>query len=453
MIRMPEPNPPATEQRPTKRRLFYLIVLACSALYLWTGYQICVDKAQLFRNEMGLTETVARVETIVSDRNDMGQIGGTVYYERVITFWARILSGERKGEQVKVVQTIDNLTGNGQLPVSEGDKLFIFQTGSPQEENWEAGEFYRSDAILLLAGLFLLGLLLFGRRKGLMTILSLVLTCLAIFIVFVPAILAGYNAYAVSVITCLFIIAMTLSLVSGLSKKSLAAALGCAGGVAVAGILSVVMDKLMKLTGYLNDETMYVSLLNEANPIDLKGIVFAAIVIGAMGATMDVAMDISSSLFEIHRKVPDISYSHLVQSGFTIGRDIMGTMANTLILAYIGSSLTTVLLYATVMLLFQHRWLAANTTGVMRYLPMAYAVVAVIIVALVLLCVSPLVQNLARWLLGFLPKTEKWQQRRATRTSATRTSASRKPNSPQTKNTDRTDFKRTRSVGAFFSSS
>lgn len=140
---------------------------------------------------------------------------------------------------------------------------------------------------------------------------------------------------------------MTLSLVSGPSKKKPGSGAGLCGGVAVAGILSVVMDKLMKLTGYLNDETMYVSLLNEANPIDLKGIVFAAIVIGAMGATMDVAMDISSSLFEIHRKVPEISYSHLVQSGFTIGRDIMGTMANTLILAYIGSSLTTVLLYAS----------------------------------------------------------------------------------------------------------
>ena len=74
---------------------------------------------------------------------------------------------------------------------------------------------------------------------------------------------------------------------------------------------------------------------------------------------------------------------------------------------------TTVLLYATVMLLLQHKWLAANTSGVLNYLPMAYAVVAAIIVALVLLCVSPLVQNLARWLLGFLPKTEKWQQRRA----------------------------------------
>lgn len=90
----------------------------------------------------------------------------------------------------------------------------------------------------------------------------------------------------------------------------------------------------------------------------------------------------------------------------------LGPGAGLMTLEYVFHK-STVLLYATVMLLLQHRWLAANTTGVMRYLPMAYAVVAVIIVALVLLCVSPLVQNPARWLLGFLPKTEKWQQRRA----------------------------------------
>lgn len=162
-----------------------------------------------------------------------------------------------------------------------------------------------------------------------------------------PAILAGCNAYITAIVTCLYTIAMTLALVSGPSKKSVCAALGCAGGVMVAGILSVIMDHLMKLTGYLDEETLYVSLLNETNPIDLKAIIFAAIVIGAMGATMDVAMDITSALFEIKQKVPDISFWHLVQSGFTIGRDIMGTMANTLILAYIGSSLTTVLLYVS----------------------------------------------------------------------------------------------------------
>lgn len=98
---------------------------------------------------------------------------------------------------------------------------------------------------------------------------------------------------------------------------------------------------------------------------------------------------------------------YLHQAGLPIGPGV-GLMT----LQYVFHK-TTVLLYATVMLLLQHKWLAANTTGVLKYLPMAYAVVALVIVALVLVCVSPLVQNLARWALGFLPETEKWQQRRA----------------------------------------
>ena len=98
---------------------------------------------------------------------------------------------------------------------------------------------------------------------------------------------------------------------------------------------------------------------------------------------------------------------YLHQAGLPIGPGV-GLMT----LQYVFHK-TTVLLYATVMLLLQHKWLAANTTGVLKYLPMAYAVVAAVIVALVLVCVSPLVQSLARWLLGFVPKTEKWQQRRA----------------------------------------
>ena len=90
----------------------------------------------------------------------------------------------------------------------------------------------------------------------------------------------------------------------------------------------------------------------------------------------------------------------------------LGPGAGLMTLQYVFHK-STVLLYATVMLLFQHKWLAANTSGVMTYLPAAYFVVAAVIVVLVLVCVSPLVQNLARWLMGFLPKTEKWQQRRA----------------------------------------
>lgn len=350
ILDLSKPDLPVSEKAnpfSARRTLFYLIIVILAVIYLMVGYKVSVDKAGLFRNEMGIKAYTAKVTEILSDRNDMGQIGGNVYYEHVITFQAKILSGEYKGESVKATQTIDNLTSNGILPVGVGDKIFLFQTTPEENIEWEAGDFCRFDTILLLGVVFFAGILLFGRGKGVKTILSLVFTCLAVFVVFVPAILAGYNAYLVSVVTCLYIIVTTLALVSGPSRKSVAAALGCIGGVMVAGVLSAVVGHMMKLTGYLNDETMYVSLLNETNPIDLRAIIFAAIIIGAMGATMDVAMDIASSLFEIHRKVPDISFRHLVHSGITIGRDIMGTMANTLILAYIGSSLTTVLLYAS----------------------------------------------------------------------------------------------------------
>ena len=105
--------------------------------------------------------------------------------------------------------------------------------------------------------------------------------------------------------------------------------------------------------------------------------------------------------------MPMQSY-YLYRSGLPLGPGV-GLMT----LQYVCHK-TTVLLYATVMLLLQRRWLAANTSGVMNYLPMAYFVVAAIIVGLVLLCVSPLIQRLARWALGCLPKTEQWQTRRET---------------------------------------
>ena len=92
----------------------------------------------------------------------------------------------------------------------------------------------------------------------------------------------------------------------------------------------------------------------------------------------------------------------------------LGTGVGLMTLQYVFHK-SAVLLYATVMLLLQHRWLAANTSGVMTYLPAAYCVVAAVIAALVLLCVSPLMQRLARWALGYLPKTEKWQLRRESR--------------------------------------
>ena len=97
----------------------------------------------------------------------------------------------------------------------------------------------------------------------------------------------------------------------------------------------------------VNVELIDVLLLNDGQHVVIKAIIFAVIIIGAIGAIMDVFVSISSSLAELKEQAKDMTATQLTASGMVIGRDIMGTMANTLILAYIGSSLSvTLLLFA-----------------------------------------------------------------------------------------------------------
>jgi len=104
------------------------------------------------------------------------------------------------------------------------------------------------------------------------------------------------------------------------------------------------MDSALHLTGIVDDQSRYLINLPGDLKLNLKAIIFAGIIIGAMGAIMDVAVSLASSLWEIKEQVKSISFKELFRSGVTIGRDIMGSMADTLILAYIGSSLTVVLI-------------------------------------------------------------------------------------------------------------
>lgn len=261
-----------------------------------------------------------------------------------LTFQVELLSGEGKGEVVQASQTINTNYYPVQEAVTVGDKILVYKEAYAINTPWTMLEYVRSDAIIVLALIFVAAVIIFGRWKGVNTIISLGFTCLAIFMVLIPAILSGQNAYLWSIAICLFTIAMTMLLINGADKKSIAAGFGCFSGVLVAGILTLIMDSIIKLTGMISGDTLYLQTLNVANPIDLKGIIFAAILIGAMGAIMDVAMDIASSLNEIRIHSPEISSKSLIQSGFNIGRDVMGTMANTLVLAYIGSSLSTTLL-------------------------------------------------------------------------------------------------------------
>lgn len=263
-----------------------------------------------------------------------------------IRFKAELREGVHAGDEVTAVQA---LGGNyaALRKVAVGDKVLVMEPGSPGQGNWEYVEHQRSHILAWIAVLFALAVLLYGGRKGFRTLLSLLFCIGAIFYVFVPAILAGRNIYFWTFLTCTMIVGVNLLLVNGAGKKTLATALGCLGGVLVATCCSLAADSFLHLTGIIDEDSIYLLYLNKDNPIDLRAIVFSAILIGALGAIMDVAMDIASALHEMKASNRNLSSYSLWQAGNSIGRDIFGMMSNTLVLVYIGGSLTLVLLYAS----------------------------------------------------------------------------------------------------------
>lgn len=321
----------------------YLITIVLSTVFIIAGNRIASQGLISVEGSDDVPPPVkAKVTQILSREEDNAEDGAAGLK---IIFEAKILSGDRKGDIVTSLQQTDAYSPVQLKEIAYGDTVLLYEnTDEEIDTDWLLGEYVRTDALIWLGVLFCLGLLIFGRIKGVNTLISLVFTCLAVFIVFIPSVLAGQNIYAWSIIICVFIIVMTLLIVNGADRKSLAAGIGCFSGVAAAGILTLLMDSIIKLTGMVDEDSMYLYLLHEDNPIDLKAIIFAAIIIGAIGAIMDVSMSISSSLMELKNKVGAMSPKALFRSGITIGRDIMGTMANTLVLAYIGSSLSVTLL-------------------------------------------------------------------------------------------------------------
>jgi len=297
--------------------------------------------------EMEITEEVQSelvkakildVEYLEADENN------PIFTESMIVT-VEILSGKYKGE---FFETHHNLTGNFSydIYVEPGDRVLVTL------ENMDDGsievyisEYLRSTYIYIVAAIFVALILIIGRMKGLKTIITLVLTILLILKGLLPGLLAGYNPIALTVGIALIIVVITILTVGGINRKSYAAIIGVLGGVFVAGIIAYVVGSEVKLTGLSSEEAIMLMYIPQGVQFDFKGLLFAGIIMGALGAVMDVGMSISSSMEEIRNADPTMSTKQLIMSGMNVGKDIMGTMANTLILAYTGSSIPLLLLF------------------------------------------------------------------------------------------------------------
>ena len=203
----------------------------------------------------------------------------------------------------------------------------------------------RANYIFAMFIVFLLSIVLVGGKKGVKAILGLLLTIFLIYFIMIRGIFAGKDVIVMSIVASMLTIIGTFLIIGdGINKKILTAAIGTLGGVLSAGIMALIFNNLAKMTGACEDAIQLSINMTTIN-FNFREMLFAGIIISALGACMDVGMSIASSLDEIKMKNPDITWKELFKSGMNIGRDVIGTMTNTLILAYVGGSLTLILLF------------------------------------------------------------------------------------------------------------
>lgn len=202
----------------------------------------------------------------------------------------------------------------------------------------------RSGFVYVMFFVFILSVIFVGGKQGVKAVIGLLITILCIWFILIKGIFAGANPIWTSIGTSAVIIILTFFVIGGISRKVITAAIGTLGGVVMAGIMAAIFSYLAKLSGACED-AIQLSINMKTITFNFRDLIFAGIVVSALGACMDVGMSIASSLDEIKNKTKDITWKELFKSGMSIGRDVIGTMTNTLILAYVGGALKLILLF------------------------------------------------------------------------------------------------------------
>lgn len=261
-------------------------------------------------------------------------------------FNVTLLEGVDKGEIVEVslpVYMDDEYNVNAKV----GDRVVVYKTFDNYGNDEMQLQYYISDVDkrveLYIMGIgFIVLVLLIARKNGLKALFALMVTVAFIIQVFIPAIFKGYSPILFAVLTVVFSSLVTIYFTVGTSKKFFVALLGVIGGVLIAGTLSYIFTYRMRLNGFLDSDLLASAYL--LKNIKMKELIPAGVIIGSLGAVMDVAVSIASSINELHETDPNMSKKSMFKSALNIGNDIIGTMINTLILAYIASSIFTLLL-------------------------------------------------------------------------------------------------------------
>jgi uncharacterized membrane protein len=323
------------------RKVIVLLTAAIILLYT-TGIGLAVEGEPEADNISQIYKAkVIKIKDTIKEEFQEGNI-------TVITQIAdvKILDKDLKG---KVVEVQNSLSGNPAYDVELEEGITVSITreeGEGGQATFFVAGYERVSYIFQITGIFLVLLVLIGGWKGIKSIVSLGITVFLILYIMIPQLLKGMNPILISIIVCALSTVITMVIIAGWNKKSISAMLGTIGGITVGGSVAYIYGMLSRLTGLGSQEAQMLMYIPQEIQLDFRGLLFAGILIGALGAAMDVSISIASALTELSEKDNSMSFGQIVRHGMNIGKDIMGTMSNTLILAYTGGALAMIMLFA-----------------------------------------------------------------------------------------------------------
>ncbi|MEX0990617.1 MAG: YibE/F family protein [Actinomycetota bacterium] len=230
------------------------------------------------------------------------------------------------------------------IEVAEGDRVVLaYQPDAPRGLQYSLVDRDRRPTLLLLAGLFALVVILLGRLRGIAALVGLIGTVVILLTFVLPSILDGASPVWAAVVGAGVVAYIVLYLAHGFSVRTTVALLGTLSGLALTAVLADVFVGLAHLSGLGSEEAGIVTALGI--DLDLSGLVLAGMIIGAMGAIDDVAVTQASAVWELATTDPTMRRRDLARAGMRVGRDHVGSIVNTLVLAYAGASLPLLIVF------------------------------------------------------------------------------------------------------------
>lgn len=302
-----------------------------------------MPKSFAFENSVKTEYISAQVIDVISEVENQALKDSFGSSQIVQLVKVKILSGKNKG---KIVTIENQLTSNPayDIKVKPNDKIVIDAETRDKNIVYNIADRERFPAVFLITALFLISMIIVGGVKGLNSLISFGIMSALLFFVFIPLIIKGVPILPLTIVLSIVSTILTMFIVGGFNSKSTAASIGTIITLMICWTLSSFMIHITPLDGFYSQESIFLfSSMPNLNFIEL---LVSSMIIASLGGLMDIGMSIASCIYEIKSQNPVLGFKELFKSGMNVGKDMIGTMANTIMLVYIGTALPLLILAA-----------------------------------------------------------------------------------------------------------